>query len=155
MNINNQAQQLAETLSKAPQPEGAPFLSYIARHSIKADYTAKIGTVLESVQKILQNPEFKFEPDFDALGAKLKNGGKDVRDDWEGNLGSFAKSYFESFQSAIQYEKFESDDMLREGLAEGAPKGVLRLRIVDKLQTQQNGYNEIVLDDGEIIIQVC
>ena len=41
-----------------------------------------------------------------------------------------------------------------EPLAEGAPKGVVKLRIVDKLSTEQNGYNEIVLEDEELIIQV-
>jgi hypothetical protein len=152
-NINDLAQQLAETLTQAPQPDGASTLSYAARHSIKTDYTASINDVLEKVRTILQNPEFKFEPEYEALSEKLK-ASKDVRDDWQTNLGSFAKSYYESFQSTLESEKFADDDMLREGLQEAAPKGVIKLRIVDKLSTEQNGYNEIIIDDGALVIQV-
>jgi hypothetical protein len=152
-NISNLAQKLADTLSAAPQPDGAPSLSYAARHSIKTDYTPTISALLEKTQKILQNPDFKFEPDFDTLGAKLK-GAKDGRDDWEANLGSFAKQYLESFTSYLEYNKFESDEMLREGLQEVVTKNTLHLKIVDQLATSQNGYNEIVIDDGELVIQV-
>ena len=106
--------------------------------------------MIEKVRTILQNPKFELDPDFDALGAKLK-GGKDVRDDWETNLGSFALSYFESFLDVLEREKFAEDELLREGLEEGVPKGVVHLRIVDELK---EGYNEILLDDGALVIQV-
>ncbi|PVH78322.1 hypothetical protein DL98DRAFT_550165 [Cadophora sp. DSE1049] len=149
-NISNVAEKLAETLSTAPQPSGAPPLSYAARHSIKSDYEPKIAAVLETARKSLQNPKLEFQPDFDALGEKLK-GGKDVRDDWETNLGGFALSYFESFVSVLEREKFAEDDLLREGFEEGVEKGVVRLRLVDKLTN--GGYNEIVLDDGAVVIQ--
>ncbi len=80
----------------------------------------------------------------------LKNG-KDVRDDWESNLGSFAVSYIESFVDKLERENFEQDDLLREGFKESVPKGVLKLRLAEKLSS---GYNEILLDDGAIVIQV-
>lgn len=152
-NISYMGQNLAETLSTAPQPDGGPSLSYAARHSIKTDYDTKIGAMLEKAQKILQNPNLKFEPEFEEQGKMLK-GGKDVRDDWETNLGSFAVKYYESFLDVLASEKFESDEMLREGLEEGMPKGVVKLRIVEKLGTDQTGYNEVVLDDGTLVIQV-
>lgn len=148
-NIGHAAEKLDVALSTAPQPQGAPSLSYAARHSIKEEYDPTIGALLERAQKALHNKEFKFDPQFDALGAKLKVA-KDVRDDWETNLGSFAKSYIESFVDKLEYEKFGDDEMLREGLEEGAPKGTLKLEIIDKLPS---GYNQMVLDDGYLVIQ--
>ncbi|KAH7329921.1 hypothetical protein BKA65DRAFT_597075 [Rhexocercosporidium sp. MPI-PUGE-AT-0058] len=149
-NINDAAQKLAETLSSAPQPNGAPSLSYTARHSIKTEYTSQVTDLLEKSRKILQNPKLEFQPDFDALGAKLKEG-KDVRDDWETNLGGFALSYLESFVSVLEREKFADDEMLREGFEEGVEKGIVRVRIVDKLTN--GGYNETLLEDGAVVIQ--
>lgn len=149
-NIGHVAQELAVALSTAPQPSGAPSLSYIARHSVKVEYEPEIVNLLAKARKALHNEKFEFEPNFDALGEMLKKG-KDVRDDWERNLGSFAKSYFESFVDQLEREKFGEDDLLREGLEECAPKNVLRLRLVEKLAS---GYNEILLDDGALVIQV-
>ena len=148
-NITDAAGNLPEVISAAPQPAGAPSLSFAARHSVKADYDPKIGDLLEKASKALQNPDLKFEPGFEELGAKLKTG-KDVRDDWERNLGDFAMKYYESFVDVLAREKFGEDDMLREGFEEGVPKGVVRLRLVDKLKS---GYNEIILDDGELVMQ--
>jgi len=150
-NINDVAQKLAEALSTAPQPEGAPPLSYAARHSIKTDYTTQIVPVLTKAQSLLQNPKLEFQPGFDDLGAKLKSG-KDVRDDWETNLGRFALGYFEGFVDVLEREKFGEDDMLREGFEEGVPKGIVKLKLVDALK--DGGYNEVVLDDGTLSIQV-
>jgi len=150
-NISHVGEKIAEALSDAPQPEGASTLSYAARHSIKEDYTTKIIPLLEKAQKLLQNPKLDFQPNFEALGAKLKSG-KDVRDDWETNLGSFAFKYLESFVDVLEREKFGEDDMLREGLEEAVPKGVVQLKLVDTLKN--GGYNEVVLDDGTLSIQV-
>jgi hypothetical protein len=149
-NIDNVAQEIGKALSTAPQPEGAPSLSFIARHSIKADYDEPIIKLLEKARKALHNPKFEFDPGFNELGVMLKNG-KDVRDDWESNLGSFAVSYIESFVDKLERENFEQDDLLREGFKESVPKGVLKLRLAEKLSS---GYNEILLDDGAIVIQV-
>ncbi|KAF4635047.1 hypothetical protein G7Y89_g3041 [Cudoniella acicularis] len=148
-NINDVAYKLAETLSEAPQPAGAPTLSYAARHSIKTNYDSKIEELSKEIRDILKNPEFKFEPGFNELGEKLK-GGKDVRDDWETNLGLFALKYFESLLDTLKSEKFGEDELLREGLEEGVPKGVVKIRIVDKLG---RSYNETVLEDGALVIQ--
>jgi hypothetical protein len=148
-NLNDAAYQLPEAVSEAPQPQGAPSLSYAARHSIQTDYDAKIGEILEKASKALQNPGLKFEPGFEELGAMLKKD-KDVRDDWERNLGNFATLYYESFASALEYNKFGEDELLREGFEEGVPKGVVKLRIVDKLES---GYNQILLEDGAVIMQ--
>ncbi|OBT84808.1 hypothetical protein VE02_06929 [Pseudogymnoascus sp. 03VT05] len=151
-NIDQAGQKLAETLSAAPQPEGPSPLSYTARNSIKTNYDEKIGSYLEQAHKALQNEKFAFDPSWEQLAAGLK-GGKDVRDDWETNLGNFATSYFEGFVSALTYQKFHEDEMLREGLEEAVPNGVLKLRIVEKLTTGQSSCSEIILDNGDLVIQ--
>jgi hypothetical protein len=149
-NIDNAASKLADAVSAAPQPAGAPVLSFAARHAVKTDYEPKIIAILEKCATALQNPTLKFEPGFEELGKMLK-GGKDVRDDWERNLGDFAQKYYESFLSVLVREKFGEDDMLREGFAEGVPEGIVRLRLVDELKS---GYNELVLDGGALVMQV-
>jgi hypothetical protein len=148
-NVNDALYEVAKVISQAPQPEGAPKLSFAARHSIATDYEPAIGAVLETARKALQNPKLEFDPDFEGLGAMLK-GGKDVRDDWERNLGNFAVKYYESFTDTLQREKFGEDDMLREGFEEGVPKGIVKLRLVEKM----SGYNAILVEDGVCIMQV-
>lgn len=152
-NIDQAGQNLAESISAAPQPEGASPLSYAARNSIKNDYDEKIGSYLEKARKALQNDKFTFDPSWEQLAAALK-GSKEARDDWETNLGSFATYYFEGFVSALSSQKFDEDEMLREGLEEAVPNGVLKLRILEKLTTGQSSYNEITLDNGDLVIQV-
>lgn len=149
-NVDHALGELADVVSHAPQPENAPKLSFAARHAVAKDYDTSIEPVLEKARKALQNPALKFEPDFEAVGKMLK-GGADVRDDWERNLGSFTVKYYESFADALEREKFGTDEMLREGFEEGVPKGVVRFRIVEKM----SGYNGLILDDGELIMQVC
>lgn len=147
-NIDQTTQDIAKAISAAPQPAGASTLSYTARHSVKTDYDPKIGTLLEKAQKALENPKLKFEPDFEGLGKMLK-GGKDVRDDWETNIGDFTMKYYESFVDALDREKFASDDMLREGFEEAVPSGVIKMRIVEKM----DGYNGLKLEDGALYLQ--
>jgi hypothetical protein len=146
-NIDNCGDNIAVALSSAPQPTGASPLSFAARASIKADYDPKIGAMQEKARKILQNDKFTFVPGFEGLAEAFK-GNKEVRDDWETNLGSFVLKYFESFMDKIAYAKFETDDMLREGLEEAAPKNTLEVKVVDKC----SGYNEITLEDGSLVI---
>lgn len=148
-NINDAAENLPEVVSQAPQPTGAPSLSFAARHAIKTDYDSSIEEILSNCSKILQNPKLTFEPGFEELGVKLKTG-KDVDNNWERNLGDFAKKYYESFLDVIKREGFEKDEMLREGLEEGVPNGVIKLRLVDKLES---GYNQILLDNGDLVMQ--
>jgi hypothetical protein len=149
-NVNDALYEVAKVISEAPQPEGAPKLSFAARHAVATDYDPAIGDLLEKARAALQNPKLEFEPDFDGLGKMLK-GSKDVRDDWERNLGSFAVKYYESFVDTLVSEKFGEDEMLREGFEEGVPKGVVKLRIVEKM----SGYNAILVEDGVLILQVC
>lgn len=150
-NVNDAASALHDAVSQAPQPNGAPSLSFAARHSIKANYESRIAEVQEKIATALQNPALKLEPGFNELGKMLK-GGKNVSDNWERNLGSFALDYYQAFLAVLGREKFGEDDLLREGFAEGVPDGVVKLRIVDKLKN--GSYNEIVLEGGAVVIQV-
>ncbi|RDL38749.1 Uncharacterized protein BP5553_03089 [Venustampulla echinocandica] len=149
-NLDSVAEDIAKVVSSAPQPAGAPPLSFTARHSIKSDYDSQIGPILENAIKVLQNPALKFEVGFDDLGRMLKNG-EGARDDWESNLGTFARQYYESFVDSLISEKFGEDELLREGLAECVPNGSVRLRIVENLQKET--YNEVVLEDGDLVLQ--
>ena len=149
-NINDTAADLPTALSSAPQPDSAPSLSFAARHAIATDYDTKVGDLLSRAQTALKNPALKFEPGFEELGKMLK-GGKDVRDDWERNLGAFARGYYESFVDVLEREKFGEDELLREGFEEGVEKGIVRLRVVEKLV--KGSYNEILVEEGSVVIQ--
>ena len=149
-NTDAVADDLPNVLSSAPQPAGAPSLSFTARHSIAAEYDPEVGALLSKAQTALQNPNLKFEPGFEELGKMLKVG-KDVRDDWERNLGIFARGYFESFVDVLERNNFGDDELLREGFEEGVEKGVVKLRIVEKLV--KGSYNEILLEEGTVVMQ--
>ncbi len=150
-NIDDVGSTLAETISSAAKSENTGLLSYAARHSIKTQYEPKIGDILEKCRKTLQNPDLKFEAGFEEL-AKMLKGSKDARDDWETNVGDFARDYFDGFEQALEREGFGKDELLREGFEEGCEKGTIRLKIVEKLKGG-SGYNEVVLEDGEVLLQ--
>lgn len=150
-NTHQIGEYLAKAVSEAPQPEGASTLSYAARHAVQKDYDPKIGALLKKAQDILQSPKLKFDCNFEEIGKALK-GGKDVRDDWETNLGDFAYRYYESFVDVLKREKFDSDEMLREGFEEGIPEMSVQLKVVEKIKGY---YNETVLEGGAVVMQVC
>ncbi|RFU26760.1 hypothetical protein B7463_g9578, partial [Scytalidium lignicola] len=150
-NIDDAAAEIAKQLSAAPQPASAPKLSYAARHSIKTDYTPKIEEVREQAASELQNPDIKFEPDFEELVEKLQDKKWDRwSEDWQWNIGSGILKYFEAFVDVLKREKFGSDDMLQEGFAEAIDKGVIRFRIIPKLPS---GYNRSLIENGELILE--
>jgi len=147
-NINDVAAELLTALSSAPSKEEK--LSFVARAAVKNDYDPKIGQVLEKARGLLQNNDFKFEVDFEGLGKALK-GGKGGRDDWESNLGGFARGYLEGFVDVLEREGFGKDDMLREGFQEAVTENAIGVRVLESIK---GSYNEIVLEDGKAFIQV-
>ena len=66
--------------------------------------------------------------------------------------GTFV-SYFEGAEYILKYQKFGEDDMLQEGFNEAVEKGEIAIRIVDKLNA--GSYNESVIEDGVLYLQVC
>lgn len=151
-NIDDTAAEMAKALSKAPQPTSAPKLSYAVRHGIKTEYAPQIEELREKAAAELQNPDIKFEPDFEALVDTLKTKKWDHYDAerWEGTLGNRVLLYYQAFVDVLVREKFSSDEMLREGFAEGVEKGVVKLRVIPKLPS---GYNRLLVEDGELIME--
>lgn len=149
-NIDDAFSKLATAVNDAPR-KTAPSMSFAARHNISKTFTPQIVSVLAEAAKLLENPDLKFEPEFEGIYKGLKNGGSDVRSDWEANLGDFTVLYFKGFLYTLNRDKFGQDEMLREGFAEAAPAGIIKLRVVDKLSS---GYNEILIEDGALVIQV-
>ncbi|RDW69990.1 hypothetical protein BP5796_08387 [Coleophoma crateriformis] len=148
-NISDAAAELSHVLSSAPQSGKASALSFLCRHSIKTDYDAKINRTLQNARIALLNAELTFEPEFEDNAAKLK-GSKDVRSDWESNLGDWTRQYFDGFLEVLRRQKFEGDELLQEGFNEAVRNGVVRLRVVDELAS---GYNEVILEYGDLIMQ--
>ncbi|KPM38497.1 hypothetical protein AK830_g8051 [Neonectria ditissima] len=147
-NISNALEKsnLTQALNSAP-PTSKP-MNHSARVSIFEDYEPKIGAVQEKLNTIL-GKEIPFVPNFEDVYTKLSKS-TDVRDDYPTNLGSFVLKYFEAFNDYLTYEKFDSDDMLQEGLVEAIENNAVHFRIVDKLS---RSYNETVIEDGIVYLQ--
>jgi hypothetical protein len=126
-------------------------LSYTARHSIKTEWTPKFDALQKKLATQLHNDEIKLEPNWEANFAALKSG-KDVRDDWEGNLGDFTRRYFEALEYYMNYHKFSEDDLLYEGFAESVTKGQIEFKIVEKL-SGDSSYNQVLIEDEVCILQ--
>lgn len=131
-------------------------LDFNAKQSIKLQFEPKIGEFESKSQKLMGMPSLKFSGNFAANFAKLAahaaGGGKDdLPRDWQKRIGQDSLGYFEGFVWAVEYAGFGKDDMLQEGFQEGVPKGVVELRVVDKLE--KGSYNEVVIDDGVLVIQ--
>lgn len=151
-NINDafEKSKLQQALNDAPTnaASGKP-LSYYARASVGEEYTPKIQEVQDNLNKIL-GKEIALDGAFDEAFAKLK-GASNAPSDWEKNFGYFIRLYFEALNDYLKYEKFDSDDMLQEGLTEAIESNAVRFRIVDKLE--KSSYNEPVIEDGVLYLQ--
>jgi len=158
-----EARTLEQALNSAPAPAGADGaadggLSYTARTSVRQDYEAKIADVQKKIADLLNKPDIKLNPNFEANYAALKAESAkkktDLSPDWQSYIGSQALRYFEGFAYQIDYQQFGTDDMLQEGFNEVVDKGEISILIVDKLETGDSSYNEVVIKDGVCIIQV-
>lgn len=146
-------QKLRDALNSAPAP-GGPGLSFAAKASIRNDYDPEIENIRKRIAGIIKKDDIKLNPNwescFTALKAARDGGNKDLREDWETQLGSMHKLYFEGVVSQLDWQKFGEDEMLQEGLNEAVEKGEIAFRIVDKLG---GGYNECVIEDGIMYLQ--
>ncbi|KAF4774857.1 hypothetical protein HER10_EVM0004082 [Colletotrichum scovillei] len=151
-----ETQGLLSALNAAPPaPGSAASMNFAARTSVRRDYDPQIEETRKSFADMLERPEIKLCPNFEANFEKMKaaaaTNGSEVRSDWEANIGAFTRMYFEGMRSQMRYQKFDDDDMLREGFNEAAEKGEIHFRIVDKMAYAT--YGEVVLDDGLICLQ--
>ncbi|KAK6952640.1 hypothetical protein Daesc_004930 [Daldinia eschscholtzii] len=131
---------LLKALNEAPAPasENAPALSFAARSSISKDYEPKAEQIRAQIADILMKPDIKLSPNFEDTFAKLQKACEenkaDFRSDWEGLLGEFTRLYWEGLANQLKYQKFNEDELLREGFHEAVEKGEIAFRIVDTLK---------------------
>jgi hypothetical protein len=93
-NIDSALENIEKALNDAAA--GEPGLSYTARNSIKQEWEKDAAELQKDIAEQTHNADITLNPNFEAVAEALKNGGQDVRDDWERNLGSFVKKYFDS-----------------------------------------------------------
>ncbi|ORY19164.1 hypothetical protein BCR34DRAFT_552658 [Clohesyomyces aquaticus] len=150
-NIDYALKELEDALNLAT-PDAS--LSYSARHSIKKEWDTHFSELKAKIAKQLGNDATVFNPNWEQVYAALKADPrvKQDREDWEKKLGDFVHSYFEALASTLAYNKFESDDMLREGFEEVVTKNEIIFRIVKEL-TGGAYYNQTVVEDGVLYLQ--
>jgi hypothetical protein len=110
-NIDDAFTKLEDALNEAPQPEGSGGLSPVSRLEISKEWEPKAEGIRKKFADMFQVPDFKIDPGFEGAYAMLKNGGKDVRDDWETRLGYATKEYFESVEWTLKSQKFGEEYM--------------------------------------------
>ncbi|KAI1478536.1 hypothetical protein F4774DRAFT_385191 [Daldinia eschscholtzii] len=148
---------LLKALNEAPAPasENAPALSFAARSSISKDYEPKAEQIRAQIADILTKPDIKLSPNFEDTFAKLQKACEenkaDFRSDWEGLLGEFTRLYWEGLANQLKYQKFNEDELLREGFHEAVEKGEIAFRIVDTLK--YSSYCECEVEGGVLYIQ--
>lgn len=149
---------LLKALNEAPAPasENVVALSFAARSDIRKEYEPKAEALRAQIAQILDKPDIKLNPNFEDTFAKLQEESKakktDLRSDWETVLGSFTRLYWEGLANQLKYQKFDEDDLLREGFHEAVETGEIAFRIVDKLK--YDSYCECEVDGGILYMQV-
>ncbi|KAI1458563.1 hypothetical protein F4805DRAFT_118112 [Annulohypoxylon moriforme] len=147
---------LLKALNEAPAPEsdGAVTLSFAARKGIRDEYEIRAEAVREQIGKILEKSDIKLNPNFEDTFTKLQQESKadtGFRSDWESLLGSFTLFYWEGLINQLKSQKFDQDDLLREGFHEAVEKGEIVFRIVEKLK--YSSYCECDIEDGVLYLQ--
>lgn len=148
---------LENALNAAPStaPSSHQPMSFIARAAIRNDWDTQTEAIKRQLGEILGRDialEPRFEQVFDKLSAAAGNGNADAS--WQRNLGAYHRMYYESLASYLVYQKFGEDDMLREAFLEGIDKATVGFRIVGKEELKHSTYNECVIEDGTLILQV-
>lgn len=136
-------------------------MSYLARTYIRLEYDAKIEEVREKIAKQLDKPDIKLAPQFEQIFEKLKaaekkrgsNLFKNFEGTWERDLGHVVRRYYEGLEYNLRRNNFGTDDLLREGFQDAVDKGVIVVRVVDKLKTDRDDA-ECVIEDGLLYLQV-
>ncbi|KAI0880933.1 uncharacterized protein GGS22DRAFT_192770 [Annulohypoxylon maeteangense] len=147
---------LLKALNEAPAPEsdGAVTLSFAARKGIRDEYENRAEEIRSQIGKILEKPDIKLTPNFEDTFTKLQQESKadsGFRSDWESILGSFTLFYWEGLINQLKSQKFDQDDLLREGFHEAVEKGEIAFRIVEKLK--YSSYCECDIEDGVLYLQ--
>ncbi|KAI2779372.1 hypothetical protein F4815DRAFT_474043 [Daldinia loculata] len=148
---------LIKALNEAPAPasDEATALSFAARSDISKEYDPKAEDIRAQTANILSKPDIKLSPNFEDTFAKLREASEankaDFRSDWDGLLGSFTRLYWEGLIYQLKNQKFDEDELLREGFHEAVEKGEIAFRIVDTLK--HDSYCECEIEDGILYLQ--
>ncbi|RSM20603.1 hypothetical protein CDV31_000581 [Fusarium ambrosium] len=129
-------------------PTGDRPMSYIARASIRNDYEKGLPDVQKKLNKIF-GKDVAIVPNFEDNFNKLK-ADKNAQDGWEDIFGRTHLSYLEGLVSDLEYQKFDQDEMLQEGLVEAVEESAVHVRVVDELK---RSYNETVIENGILYLQ--
>lgn len=144
---------LENALNEAPSAASASHrpMSFIARAAIRSDWDAQAETIKRQLGEVLGRA-IALEPRFEQAFDKLSAGDGDAS--WQRNLGAYHRMYYESLVSYLVYQKFGQDDMLREAFNEGIDTATVVFRLVGKDELKHSTYNECVIEDGTLILQV-
>lgn len=147
---------LADALNAAPVPEGSETgLPYNAKNSVEKGWTSKAEELRSSIADVLNNPDIKLTPNFEATFQKLtaaKAAGASLAvNEFDVSLGNFTAEYFSGLASYLKYKDFDKDDMLQEAFNEAVSKNEIAFRVVD---STKGTYGECVIEDGVLFLQV-
>lgn len=149
-NIDEAFQQKHLNIALNEAPTAAEGLSYVTRSNIKDDYYSRIEETQTKLNTILQT-EITLVPNFEEAAAKLAAAnGADTR--WQELLGNFVRLYFDALAGYLKFKRFESDEMLREGLLESIPTKKVVFRIIDNGKLK-SGASEVVIEDDTLYLQ--
>ncbi|KAI9777860.1 MAG: hypothetical protein M1839_008537 [Geoglossum umbratile] len=148
-NANDATVALHDTFLHNP-PRAGQKMNLIARNGIRTDYLPNIEATRTTIAKILNIPDIKLTPNFEANYAALA-AAHDSPSRWEQNLGPFSLAYFAAVQNTLEYEKFAGDAMMQEGFLDVISGKEVSLRIVNKLV--RGTYNEVHVEDGVLYVQ--
>lgn len=145
---------LEAALNEAPKSAstGGLPMSFAARAAVKSDWDSEVQAIEAKLKDILKK-DIAVVPQFEQVFDKL-SAAKDAPESWQQNLGLFLKLYFEGLVHYLEHQKFGEDDMLYEAFNETIDKATVAFRIVDKGQLKHSTYNECVIEDGTLILQV-
>ena len=114
----------------------------------------------ERIQKILDRKDIVFEPNWETNWARLTKEAQTRNTElsrftlfdglWEREFGGVVRKYFDGLAFNLKKNKFDEDEMLREGFNEAVPTGKIAFRIVEEMKDGQGA----AIEDGVFYIQV-
>jgi hypothetical protein len=150
-NVSDVSVEIAKALKDAPAAPGASAFNIDARNSVRDKYDPNVEEVRSSIAELVNMPSLKLNPNFEHNASMLAKSA-DQNPTWDKQIGAATLAYFSSVENHLKRQGFKGDDMLQEGFQEGVEKGEICFRIVDKLT--KGGYNEVIIEDGVLYVQV-
>jgi hypothetical protein len=154
-NVSEVSKDFAEAIKTASttSKKKSPF-NLIARNAVRKDYDPKIEDVRSAIARMVNMPDIKLEPNFEVNAPELAKSADQIDQDWDTRIGWITLEYFEALRDTLERQKFQEDDMLQEGFQEGVGEGRVRVRVLPQWDDNRSRYNEVVVDQGVLYIQV-